>query len=116
MYDELAYNTSSIVEFETEALEIPLTAKPWFQSVKMDERCRFKAEITKITEKYDRNNRLMAFMQVKTEEESINLELVAFSSVYTKHMHLLEVGKMIDIEGTKCDASKVKVIRFKKVR
>ena len=116
MYDELAYNTSSIVEFETEALEIPLTAKPWFQSVKMDERCRFKAEITKITEKYDRNNRLMAFMQVKTEEESINLELVAFSSVYTKHMHLLEVGRMIDIEGTKCDASKVKVIRFKKVR
>jgi DNA polymerase-3 subunit alpha len=116
MYDPSKYSKSSIVEFETEALEISLTAKPRFQSVRMNSRCRFNGKVTKVTEKYDKNNNLMAFVQLETEEESLDIEVVVFSSVYGKSMHLLEVGRMVDLEGEKCDSAKMKAIRFKKVR
>ena len=58
----------------------------------------------------------MAFVQLETEEESLDIEVVVFSSVYGKSMHLLEVGRMVDLEGEKCDSAKMKAIRFKKVR
>ena len=114
-YDESKFNTSSYIEFETETLGMPLTAKPWFSNIEMDACCNFDARIIKVTEKYDRNNKLMAFVQVETVEDNISLELVVFSSTYARTVNYFDTNdySVINISGKKSDKAKVIVNKVK---
>ena len=117
-YDETLFNSSSYMEFETETLGMPLTVKPWFSNIEMDTCCSFDAKIIKVTEKYDRNNKLMAFIQVETVEDNIPLELVVFSSTYARTVNYFDKvdHEFIHVSGKKSDKAKVivnKVSEFK---
>ena len=116
-YDEDAFNVSSYIEFETETLGAPLTAKPWFSNIEMDTCCSFDAKIVKVTEKYDRNNKLMAFVQVETVEDNIPLELVVFSSTYARTVNYFDTNdhEVIHVSGKKTDKAKVIVNKVKEL-
>ena len=109
------FNSSSYIEFETETLGMPLTTKPWFSNIEMDTCCSFDAKIIKVTEKYDRNNKLMAFVQVETVEDNIPLELVVFSSTYARTVNYFDINdyKHIHVSGKKSDKAKVIVNKVK---
>ena len=114
-YNEDDFNSSSYIEFETETLGMPLTTKPWFSNIEMDTCCSFDAKIIKVTEKYDRNNKLMAFVQVETVEDNIPLELVVFSSTYARTVNYFDINdyKHIHVSGKKSDKAKVIVNKVK---
>ena len=116
-YNESQFNTSSYMEFETETLGMPLTVKPWFSNVEMDTCCSFDAKIIKVTEKYDRNNKLMAFVQVETVEDNIPLELVVFSSTYARTVNYFDINdhEYLHISGKKSDKAKVIVNKVKEL-
>ena len=116
-YDESLFNTSSYMEFESETLGTPLTAKPWFSNVEIDTCCSFDAKIVKVTEKYDRNNKLMAFVQVETVEDNIPLELVVFSSTYARTVNYFDINdyEYIHVTGKKSDKAKVIVNKVKEI-
>ena len=116
-YDENQFNTSSYIEFESETLGMPLTTKPWFSNVEMDTCCSFNAKIIKVTEKYDRNNKLMAFVQVETVEDNIPLELVVFSSTYARTVNYFDTNdyEYIHVSGKKSDKAKVIVNKVKEL-
>ena len=114
-YDENQFNASSYIEFESETLGMPLTTKPWFSNIEMDTCCSFDAKIIKVTEKYDRNNKLMAFIQVETVEDNIPLELVVFSSTYARTVNYFDTAdyEYIHVSGKKSDKAKVIVNKVK---
>lgn len=114
-YNEDDFNSSSYIEFESETLGIPLTTKPWFSNIEMDTCCSFDAKIIKVTEKYDRNNKLMAFIQVETVEDNIPLELVVFSSTYARTVNYFDTAdyEYIHVSGKKSDKAKVIVNKVK---
>ena len=114
-YNEDDFNSSSYIEFESETLGMPLTTKPWFSNIEMDTCCSFDAKIIKVTEKYDRNNKLMAFIQVETVEDNIPLELVVFSSTYARTVNYFDTAdyEYIHVSGKKSDKAKVIVNKVK---
>lgn len=116
-YNEDEFGPASYIEFETETLGTPLTTKPWFSQIEMDTCCSFDAKIIKVVEKYDRNNKLMAFVQVETVEDNIPLELVIFSSTYAKTVNYFDKHdhEYIHISGKKTDKAKVIVNKVKEL-
>lgn len=113
-YEPLDYNKSAIIQFETESLETPLTAKPWFNEVLNGDTCTFDCRIVKVTEKFDKKNNLMCFANVVTLEDEIPLELVLFSSVYKRVVNYFDTHdyQYLQITGKK-DNSKILVSKVK---
>jgi DNA polymerase III alpha subunit len=77
----------------------------------MDTSCTFDARIVKVSEKYDRNGKLMAFVKVETVEGNIPLELVVFSSTYARTVNYFDTHDhtIISVTGKKTDKAKVVV-------
>ena len=113
--DENSFTTNDIMTFEEETLGLPLTIKPWFSTVPMNDKVSFDCKLVKVQEKYDRNGGLMAFVKVETIEDNIPLELVVFASTYRKSANYFDMADhdIIHIFGTKTDKSKVSVYRVK---
>ena len=110
------YCKQSIIEFEMESLEIALTAHYWFDDVPNEEKITFDCKIVKVQEKYDRNNKLMAFVNVVSINENYPIELVVFSSTYTRKVDLFDTvdNKYITVSGKK-DGKKVIVNNVRKL-
>ena len=117
LYDPLAYDKSAIIKFEVDSLEIPLTAHYWFDDVANEEKVTFDCEIVKVTEKYDRNGNLMAFVNVVSVEDSIPIELLVFSSTYSRYVNMFDKvdHKIITVTGKK-DNKKVLVNKVRETR
>ena len=116
-YNPEDYCKQSIIDFEIDSLEIALTAHYWFDDIANDEKVTFDCEIVKLTEKYDRNGNLMAFVNVVSVNENIPIELVVFSSTYSRKLHLFDKAdhKYINITGKK-DNKKVLVSNVREAR
>ena len=116
LYNPEDYNKSAIIQFEVESLEIPLTAHYWFDDVANEEKVTFDCEIVKVTEKYDKNNKLMAFVNVISIEDSIPIELLVFASTYTRYVDMFDKvdHKYLTITGKK-DGKKVLVNKVRPV-
>ena len=117
LYDSLKYDKSAIIQFEVDSLEIPLTAHYWFDDVANEEKVTFDCEIVKVAEKYDRNNNLMAFVNVVSVEDNIPIELVVFSSTYSRYVNMFDKvdHKIITVTGKK-DNKKVLVNKVRETR
>ena len=116
-YNPEDYCKQSIIDFEMESLEIALSAHYWFDDVANGEKVTFDCEIVKVTEKFDKNNNLMAFVNVVSVNENIPIELVVFSSTYSRKVHLFDTvdHKYISITGKK-DNKKVIVSNVREAR
>ena len=85
------FNEQIIMQFEEETIGAPLTVKPWFSQLAINESHTFDVKIISVQEKYDRNNRLMAFVKVETVQDNTPLELVVFSSTYSRYVNLFDM-------------------------
>ena len=110
------YNKHVSMTMETEVFGMSLTEKPWFSKIETNDKCSFDCRLIKVTEKVDKNNKLMAFATVETLEDDIKLELVIFSSTYSKVAHFFDMAynDVIHINGIKSDKAKVIVNKAKK--
>ena len=117
LYDPAEYNKQAIIDFEMESLEIALTAHYWFDEVANEEKITFDCEIVKVTEKFDKNNNLMAFVNVISIDEKYPIELVIFSSTYRRVVDLFDTvdHKYLTISGKK-DGKKVIVNKVREAR
>ena len=109
-YNPEDYCKQSIIDFEVDSLEIALTAHYWFDELPNGESTTFDCEIVKVTEKYDKNDRLMAFVNVVSIDENYPVELVVFSSTYSRTVNLFDKSdhKRITVTGKK-DGKKILV-------
>ena len=109
-YNPEDYCKQSIIDFEVDSLEIALTAHYWFDEIPNGENTTFDCEIVKVTEKYDKNDRLMAFVNVVSIDENYPVELVVFSSTYSRTVNLFDKSdhKRITVTGKK-DGKKILV-------
>jgi DNA polymerase-3 subunit alpha len=115
-YNPEDYCKQSIIDFEIDSLEIALTAKYWFDEVANGESVTFNCEVVKLTEKYDRNGKLMAFANV-VADEGYPLELVVFAATYSRTVNYFDKVdyKTITVSGKK-DGKKVLVNKVREAR
>lgn len=115
-YNPEDYCKQSIIDFELDSLEIALTAKYWFDEVANGETVTFNCEVVKLTEKYDRNGKLMAFASV-VADEGYPLELVVFAATYSRSVNYFDKvdHKTITVSGKK-DGKKVLVNKVREAR
>ena len=117
LYNPEDYCKQSIIDFEMASLEIPLTAHYWFDDIPNGEKVTFDCKVLKVTEKYDRNNNLMAFVNVVSVEENIPIELVVFASTYSRKVNYFDTldHDIISVSGKK-DNKKIIVNNVKEAR
>ena len=115
-YNPEDYCKQSIIDFELDSLEIALTAKYWYDEVANGETVTFNCEVVKLTEKYDRNGKLMAFASV-VADEGYPLELVVFAATYSRAVNYFDKvdHKTITVSGKK-DGKKVLVNKVREAR
>ena len=103
------YNDKLSMEYESETLGTSLTVKPWFSTIPMNEAITFDARIISVQEKYDKNNRLMAFVKAETIMDNTTIELVIFSSAYSRYVNMFDMHdhQYLRISGKKTDKTKV---------
>jgi hypothetical protein len=70
-----------------------------------------------VTEKFDKNNNLMAFVNVKSVDDNYPIELVVFSSTYSRIVNFFDMidHKYITVSGKK-DSKKVIVNKVREAR
>ena len=109
------YNDKLSMEYESETLGTSLTVKPWFSTVPLDESITFDVKLISVHEKYDKNNKLMAFVKAETLLDNTVIELVIFSSAYSKYVNLFDMhyNQYVRISGKKSDKNKVIVKQAK---
>ena len=117
LYNPEDYCKQSIIDFEMASLEIPLTAHYWFDDISNGEKVTFDCKVLKVTEKYDRNNNLMAFVNVVSVEENIPIELVVFASTYSRKVNYFDTldHDIISVSGKK-DNKKIIVNNVREAR
>ena len=109
------YNDKLSMEYESETLGTSLTVKPWFSTVPLDESITFDVKLISVHEKYDKNNKLMAFVKAETLLDNTVIELVIFSSAYSKYVNLFDMhyNQYVRVSGKKSDKNKVIVKQAK---
>lgn len=109
------YNDKLSMEYESETLGTSLTVKPWFSTVPLDESITFDVKLISVHEKYDKNNKLMAFVKAETLLDNTVIELVIFSSAYSKYVNLFDIhyNQYVRVSGKKSDKNKVIVKQAK---
>ena len=109
------YNDKLSMEYESETLGTSLTHKPWFSTIPLDESITFDVKLLNVQEKYDKNNKLMAFVKAETLLDNTVIELVVFSSAYSKYVNLFDMhyNQYIRVSGKKSDKNKVIVKQVK---
>lgn len=102
-FDINTYNKLKCIELEKSTLGISLTYKEWIDIYKEDDVIGIDCIIKNITEKYDKNHNLMAFVTI--EKDNCEAELVVFASSYIKNIDKFTIGNNITV---KCKVGKKK--------
>lgn len=117
-YEEIEYDKLVCMEMEKDTLGCPITYKPWFNSIEANEKVECDATIKSFRETKDRNQRLMCFMTVQSEECVI--DCVVFAGPYSKNYDVFydyinfhkddeEQNYKIHIKGKKDEKGQVKI-------
>lgn len=77
------YNDNVCMEYETKTLGAPISIKPWWNEVEVDEKVEIEARVTKVRELIDRNGNMMAFIQVNSD--GCDISGVVFARTYCAH-------------------------------
>lgn len=77
------YNSNVCIELEKETLGAPITFKPWWDSVAVNETVTIEATVTKVRELIDRNGNMMAF--IKFTSDGCEIDGVVFARTYCNH-------------------------------
>ena len=102
------YNDKLMMQYESETLGMPLTIKPWWSTISKDESVSFDIRLLNVTEKYDKNDRLMAFVKAEVLRDNSIIELVVFSSAYQRYSNLFDMcdHEFLRVSAKKTDKTK----------
>ena len=105
---EEEYNDKLMMQYESETLGMPLTIKPWWSTISKDESVSFDIRLLNVTEKYDKNDRLMAFVKAEVLRDNSVIELVVFSSAYQRYSNLFDMHdhEFLRVSAKKTDKTK----------
>lgn len=95
------------IEFETDTLGAPITYKPWYENIPVDEYVELAdLKLEKVTEKIDRNGNLMAFATVSNR--GCKIECVIFAKTYTKNANYFDMNfyHSVNLKGRKDSKNK----------
>ena len=97
-----AYDSLTCMAYENEVLNAYVTYKPWIDKFNIGDIVNFEGKVTGVTEKYDKNGGLMAFVTMYAEPCTI--ELIVFSRQYRLHSDLFDRmnwGRTLKVKGEK---------------
>ena len=97
-----AYDSLTCMAYENEVLNAYVTYKPWIDKFNIGDIVNFEGKVTSVTEKYDKNGGLMAFVTMYAEPCTI--ELIVFSRQYRLHSDLFDRmnwGRTLKVKGEK---------------
>lgn len=111
--EECKYDRQTCIDYEVSRLEFSLTYKPWIEEMELGDTKEFECKIEKITEKIDKNGRLMAFVTVSNQ--SCNIELIVFATKYRKYLDIFDkyinLTQKLKVKGEKLEGNKMKFIK-----
>ena len=97
------------IEFETSTLGAPVTYKPWWDTIEVDETVIVESKVVKLTEKIDRNGNMMAFVNIEINNSII--EAIVFARQYCKNHYkftsLTEEDVYVKLKGKKDNKNKL---------
>ena len=109
LYPLETYNENVCIEFEKEVLSAPITYKPWWDTIKVNEKVDEAAVFSSVDERVDRNGNAMAF--VKLRINSCNVDGIIFASTYRKCLGAFDFAlnpyRMVQITGKKDEKGKL---------
>ena len=90
LLDITTWSDNLCMEYETDTLGAPITYKPWWDVVPVDnETIEIVCEIKKVYEKVDRNGNMMGFVTVVSD--GCTIETVVFARQYCKNSDKFEI-------------------------
>lgn len=106
-FNEVEYDKNACMSFETETLGTCITYVPWWDTIAEGQQFIQDFNIVSVQEKYDKNNRLMAF--AKLEYEGAEFKAVIFASTYGKNIMAFnkDINPTISITGKKDDKGQI---------
>ena len=78
------YNERMCIEFETTTLGVPLTYKPWWETVKVNDTVEAVMTLIKVREHQDKNGNMMAF--IKVDVNGSEIDGVVFAKTYCNNV------------------------------
>ncbi len=112
------YSEIVCMEYEKEVLSAYITYKPWWNTIKANEKVNCEALIVNYREKTDKNNNLMCFADLLIN--SCEVKSVIFASTYRKCLGLfnedINFSKKIIVGGTKDDKGSLIIKNVSPVR
>jgi DNA polymerase-3 subunit alpha len=101
--NELAYTESACIDFEKEVLGTAITFLPWWDEVKIGTTIVVKMVMTKVTEKTDKNGRLMGFIDGTIDGCAVRA--IAFTRQYCASMDKFDMSRHEEVylKGKKDD-------------
>ena len=113
LLNEANWDDDRIIDFEQEALGLPVTVKPWWDQIKAGESVLAPMTIHSIREKEDKNGKLMAFVDGVINKCKVSA--IVFSSVYLKSAGMLDpkVNRTATVAGRKDSKGTLKISSVK---
>lgn len=102
-YDINTYNKVASIKLEKTIIGVSLTYKEWINTLYEGDIVNIDCNIKSIQERYDKNNNLMAFINI--EKDGSEVELTVFSRDYINNMDNFKINNNINI---KCKVGKFK--------
>ena len=99
--EEETWSPARCIECEEKFLGTPITFKPWWDTIQVDENITVTAELKSVREHVDKKGRLMAFVQMTAN--NCDFEGVCFASRYSKYVGLFDTNytKYVTLRGKK---------------
>lgn len=92
----MMYNENVCMQFEKETLGTCITYTPWWDDVQVGELTSATFKLEKVTEKTQKNGKLMAF--AKVSKDGIEIDAVVFATVYGKNARFFNTDFTDEIE------------------
>lgn len=92
------YNETCCMSLEREVLGTCITYTPWFDELEVNTPALANFELVSVTEKMQKNGKLMAF--VKLRKDGIDIDGIAFATVYGKNARHFDTNTVSHIELT----------------
>ncbi len=98
-YDPDCYNRDMCMTFEKECLGSSITYTALWETFQEEDKVQVDYTIETVTEKVDKNGRLMGFLQGMIDGQTV--KAVMFSKQFVKNLNILKEGATIVLKGSK---------------
>lgn len=97
-FDPMEYSDSHCMDFEKKLLGAPISIKPYWDNIKANKKVKDRFQLVKVSEKVDKSNRMMGFVQVY--KEGSDIKGLIFASNYGRMQGVLNNPDTLYIEAS----------------